>query len=415
MSDNSFAQDKMMSMFEEVLPDTGNGCTLSKMINKYDKTQVEQQRSDDTQYLTQKYRFETGSGIVTSDSDAQAAIQRMVPVNLNNAINVVVKVNTKELRDEYNVSRIVQGVRETLDNKIDVFTYEKMIAGAAMTSTSTGAMSSTDITMIDNKFDGRGYKGYQSRKGFYSQNDYAGLADVFAQKTYDGKRTTDAIEQSRLASVVGRFDSYKADYNMSLTACKAAAKSITVTAETKHTVATYTNSDNNVYKDNRVGTIALSGLAAGDLKPGDSFTIEGVGALNEEVHLPTGSLQEFVVRNVMTDGSIYEIAPAIVVDGPYRNCTAAAAAAAAVTVLNQKESAPSLFFLPESTVIVPGVLPASGDGITVATGTTAQGLPMRLTKAYDQHKEELTMKWLVYFDVQILQNEMINKHLSNQA
>lgn len=415
MADNSFAQDKMMTMFEEVLPDTGNGCTLSKMINKYSKSEVEQQRSNDTQYINQKYRFETGSGIETSDGDAQAAIQRLVPVNLDNAINVVVKIKTKELRDDFNVRRIIEGVREALDNKIDLYTYEKMLAGAAMTSTSTGAMSVTDITNIDNKFDGRGYKGFQSRKGFYSQNDYAGLADAFASKTYDATRTTDAIEQSRLAPVVGRFDSYKADYNMQLAACKGAAKSITVTSKTQHTVATYTNAEKNVYKDNRVGTIALSGLAAGDLKAGDSFTIEGVGALNEEVHMPTGQLQEFVVRNVVTDGSVYDIAPAIVVDGSYRNCTAAAAASADVTILNKKDSAPSLFFLPESTVIVPGVLPATGDGITVATGVTAQGLPMRLTKHYDQHKEELTMKWLVYFDVQILQNEMINKHLSLQA
>lgn len=415
MADNSFAQDKMMTMFEEVLPDTGNGCTLSKMINKYKKSDVEQQRSDGTQYINQKYRFETGSGIETTDADAQAAIQRLVPVSLDNAINVVVKVKTKELRDDYNVSQIVKGVREAIDNKIDLYAYEKMLAGAAMTSTSDGVMSVTDIIDIDNKFDGRGYKGFQSRKGFYSQSDYAGLADAFAAKTYDANRTTQAIEQSRLAPVVGRFDSYKADYNMQLTACKAAAKSVTVTSDTSHTVATYTNADANVYKDNRVGVVGLSGLAAGDLKQGDSFTIEGVGALNEEVHLPTGSLQEFVVKNVVTDGSIYEIAPAIVIDGPYRNCTALASAGADVSILNKKDSAPSLFFLPESTVIIPGNLPATGDGITVATGVTAQGLPMRLTKSYDQHKEELTMKWLVYFDVQVLQNEMINKHLSLQA
>ncbi len=415
MASNSFAQDKMMTMFEEVLPDTGNGCTLSKMIDKRKTSELEQQRSADTQYVNQKYRFETGNGIVTTDGDAQAAIQRMVPINLNNAINAVVKIETKELRDPYNVSRIVKGVQEALDNKIDLYTYQKMLEGAAMTSVSAGAMSPTDITNIDNKFDGRGYKGYQSRKAFYSQNDYTSLADTFAQKTYDAKRTTDAIEQSRLASVVGRFDSYKADYNMQLTACKAAAKAITVTANTKHTVSTYTNSDKNVYKDHRAGTIALTGLAAGDLKPGDSFTIANVGALNEEVRLPTGALQEFVVRSVVTDGSVYEIAPAIVVDGPYRNCTAQAAANAAVTILNKRDAAPSLFFLPESTIIVPGVLPATDDGITVATGVTGQGLPMRLTKHYDQHKEELTLKWLVYFDVQVIQNEMINKHLSKQA
>lgn len=412
---NSFAQDKMMTMFEEVLPSTGNGCTLSKMIDTYNKTELEQQRSGDTQYINQRYRFVTGSGIETSDSDAQDAIQRLVPVSLDNAINVVLKVKTKELRDDYNVQRMMKGAADALDNKIDLYTYDKMLKGAAMTSFSTGKMSQTDITNIDNKFDLRGYKGYDKRTAFYSMSDYAGLADTFAQKTYESSRTTSAIEQSRLASVVGRFDSYKADYNMKLDKSGAIGRTVTVTSNTSHTVATYTNSEKNVYKDNRVGSISLTGIAAGELAVGDSFTIAGVNSVNEEVGLPTGELQEFVIRSVVTDGSVYEIAPAIVISGPYKNCDAQAAAGAAVTILNKKDSSPSLFFLPESTVLVPGVLPATGDGITVATGVTKQGLPMRMTKQFDLHKEELTIKFLVYFDVAVLQNEMINKHLSNQG
>lgn len=415
-ANNSFAQDKMLSMFEEMLPSTGNGCTLSKMINKYDKmSDVEQQRSNNTHYIPQRYRFQAKNGIRTQASDAQAAIQRMVPVNLSQAVNIVLNVKTEELRDQYNVDRMIQAAREELDDAIDLFTYDRMINGAAMTSTSTGGMTTTNITAIDNKFDGRGYKGYQSRKAFYSLNDYEALTDAFAQKTYEADRTKMAIEQSRLSPLLGRFDSYKADYNNTLKACKAAAKAITVTSNTEHTVATYTDANANVYKDNRRGAIALTGLAAGDLKIGDSFTIEGVNAVNEQVRRDTGKLQEFVVASIVTDGSIYEISPAIVVDGPYQNCTAQAATGAAVTVLNKKDAAPSLFFLPESTVIVPGVLPVSGDGITVATGVTKQGLPMRMTKQYDLHDEFLTLKFLVYFDVQILQPEMINKHLSNQS
>ena len=45
--------------------------------------------------------------------------------------------------------------------------------------------------------------------------------------------------------------------------------------------------------------------------------------------------------------------------------------------------APSLFYTPESTVIVPGRVPVIGDGIRSMTTTTENGIPLTLMYWYD--------------------------------
>ncbi|MEK9713366.1 MAG: P22 phage major capsid protein family protein [Thalassolituus sp.] len=412
---NDVLQDKMTTLFEQVLDGTENKMQLTKSLQTFDMSDLEGQRSDDTMYIPQEIMVDGGEGIETDDSDVEDIIQRVVPVSRTKAVHAVVDITTKQLRDEMFMAKTVAAMSRTLANRADRYAYGQMHTGASMVSTSAGEISINDITAIDNKFDMRGYSAYE-RKAFYSPTDYESLTDAFAGKTYSDKRTTDAIERSMLQPIVGRFESYKADYNVSFAAASVTT-GITVTANTSHTPSTYTDSSETVYKDNRVGTIALSGLTPGDLKVGDKFTIAGVNALNEEpgIKEDTGQLQEFTIRTIETDGSVYGISPQIVITGPYRNCTDQAAAAADVTILNTANSQPSMFFLPESTVIIPGNLPATDDGITVAQATTANGLPMRLTKQYYQGSEKLRLKMLLYFDVSVVQPQMINLHLSGQS
>lgn len=411
---NQVLQDKMTTLFEEVLEGTENKMQLTKTLSSFDMGDLEGQQSGDTLYIPQEIMVDGGEGIETDNSDVEDVIQRVVPVSRNKAVHAVVDITTKQLRDEMFMAKTIAAMSRTLANRADRYSYTQMHNGASMTSTSNSAISISDITKIDNKFDLRGYSDYE-RKAFYSPNDYESLADAFAGKTYSDKRTTDAIERSMLQPIVGRFESYKADYNVGF-AGAVTTSGITVTANTSHTPATYTDGTETVYKDNRTGTIALTGVSAGGLKIGDKFTIDGVFALNEEpgIKEDTGQLQEFTIRTIETDGSVYGVSPQIVVSGSYRNCTAQAAAGAAVNILNTANSTPSMFFLPESTVIIPGNLPASDDGVTVASATTASGLPMRLTQKYDQDGEKLRLKMLLYFDVAVVQPQMINLHLSGQ-
>jgi len=154
---------------------------------------------------------------------------------------------------------------------------------------------------------------------------------------------------------------------------------------------------------------------AATMPVGTKFTVAGVNFLHPETRTDSGELLTFIVITTGT-GSV-KVQPALVTTGPYRNASAQAAAGAAVTVLNIADSKPSLFYTPESTLLVPGRLPVPNDAgaVVPVDAVTAQGLPMRMTYTYDFHKEVFYMKGLVYFDVQVIYPNQVGLILSNQT
>ncbi len=408
---NQFAQDTLFTIFNEIVAGVDSSCALSSALEKRNIGEKEGQHSGDVVHVSQEYQYLGFEGIETTDGDIEESVQRMIPIVRDHAVGVMTQINTKQLRDEFNVQQIIKGMTKQVANKIDLYTWDMMIKQASLVQTSDAALSIDDIAGMSNAFDMLGYGAY-SRKAFLSGSDYRGIAKDLGEKPYSDPRTTAALERARIPSLLGAFESYKSDYDLKF--AKTEASGITVTSNTSHIVAT--KNANGSYKDNRSGQIALSGASAGDIKVGDKFTIEGVEACNREVHASTGELQSFTVVEINTDGSIYTVSPAIISSGQYQNVSAQAASGAAVTFLNEKDSKPSLFFLPESTVILPGILPVEADGIAVGSSSTPhQGLPMRMTKVYDQHKEHLTLKLLCYFDVAVVQPDMLGIHLSKQG
>lgn len=146
------------------------------------------------------------------------------------------------------------------------------------------------------------------------------------------------------------------------------------------------------YKQNLItdGWTASSAI----LKEGDIFTIAGVYAVNP---VPgegsTGKtvmsyLQQFVVRaDVSADGTgnaTLSISPPIITSGPYQTVSAAPADNAALTVLGTASTGyPQNMLFHENTfalVTVPLELP---DGAAWKSRETADGLSVRVVKAYD--------------------------------
>jgi len=190
-----------------------------------------------------------------------------------------------------------------------------------------------------------------------------------------------------------------------------AVTTATVNGLQSHTVATYTDGNQDNYQDNRSMTLNVNvGLTTAI---GTKFTIAGVNAVNPETRTDNDELQTFTVVGGTSLAPIVQ--PAIVITGPYQNCTAAAADTAAITVLNIANKAPSVFWADDSVQLIPGVLPTDGGGVDVMEGVTAQGLPMRMSYQWDFHNEVLNCKALVYFDVAVINPEQTGIILSNQT
>jgi hypothetical protein len=420
---NTFAHDKMCTLWEETAETTGMKTSLSKDLNTYDMdSDANKDRAadasdngvtngNDREYIPQEYRFTPKDGIVSSESDFEDLVDRMIPVNRGRAKRVLAEIDVKGLRDPTRRSNVAKGFARDIANVVDLDCYQTMINESTMAVTNTGDFGyqqaiDAEVLMLNYGL------GAYDKKLFLSNKDYAKVAKDLGQNQYYGRDglPADALTKAKIPDLA-TFGCMRSDYLLNLAGNATAG--LTVNGAQEHTVATY--DANGFYLDNRYMTLNITGATTANMPVGTKFTIAGVNFVHPETRQDTGELLTLTVK-VAANGNP-TVSPALVATGSYRNASAAAADSAAITILNKATSAPSLFYTPESTVIVPGRLPIPTDagGVTSVDSVTEQGLPMRLSYWYDPHNEKFKMKALVYYDVQVVYNNQIGAILSNQT
>lgn len=421
---NEFAHDKMCTLWEEVAETTGMNMTLSKDLEVYsmgsdansDRAATQSDNSNDNgadrEYIPQEYRFEVQSGIVSSDSDFQDLVDRMIPVNRDQSRRILASIDAKGLRDPSRRSKVAKGMARDIANAVDSFCYNRMITQSTMVIQNSGDFSYEEAIDAEVLMLNYGLGGFQ-KKLLLSNKDYAKVAKDLGANQYYGKDglPMDALSKAKIPSLA-TFDTMRSDYLINLAA--STATTVVINGDQSHTVATYDSSDE-FYLDNRSMTLAMTNATTANMPAGTKFTIAGVNYVHPETRQDTGELMTFTVITAGNGSAV--IQPAIVASGPYQNASAIAADTADVTVLNIAATAPSLFYTPESTVIVPGRLPLPTDsaGVTSIEASTDQGLPMRMTYWYDPHNERFNMKALVFFDCQVVYPSQLGIILNNQT
>ena len=418
---NEFAHDKMCALWEQTAETTGIKQTLSKDLNKYEMgADANNDRAadasdngvdagnSDREYIPQEYRFETKDGIVSTDADFEDIIDRMIPVNRGKSKRILAQIDAKGLRSPSRRQEVANGFARDIANALDVDAYQTMINNASMTVTNSADFDwqtgiDAELRMLNDGL------GMYDRKMFLSNRHYGKVAKElgnYSRETF----TADAITRARIPDLA-TFQTKRSDYLLTLGGNT--TSNLAVNGNQSHTVSTY--DANGFFLDNRYMDLAVTNATPTTMPVGTKFTIAGVNSVNPETRTDNNELQTFTV--VGTGTGTVKIAPAIVVSGPYQNCSAQAANTAAIVVLNQADNNPSLFYTPESTVIVPGRLPIPQDagGVRSIEATTEQGLPMRMSYWYDPHKEVFNMKALVYYDIQVIQPWMVGCILDKQA
>lgn len=407
--DNSLLKD-VHTLVDQVVEETNQAAGFSKSLPTFAMSDVDGQRYDDVEYLPEDFRFEAQDGYVSKadNSDAQALTDRLIPIRRNKSLYIKTAIKTKELRDPRLREMAVKGFARELRNKADTYAYMKAITSANMVVTSSKGIEQSDASAAEVLMLDAGLGGYASNLHL-SLPHYKDLSDKLALNQYHGGLPQTAYERSIIPNQIGGFDkATRADYRLTLGA--QSASGVTVTGNQKHTVATKDSNDN--YIDNRVMDLTVSATAG--LKAGDKFTIAGVNRLNPEVREDTSELMTFTVMAVK-NGTVATISPAIIVDGPYRNCSAQAADSAAISFLNIKANNPSVFWAADSIKIIPGNLPVEGGGVDKVDAVTEQGIPMRFTYWYDPDLEVMLMKAVMYFDVEVWLPSQVGIILDNQA
>lgn len=407
--DNSLLKD-VHTLVDQVVEETNQAAGFSKSLPTFAMSDVDGQRYDDVEYLPEDFRFEAQDGYVSKadNSDAQALTDRLIPIRRNKSLYIKTAIKTKELRDPRLREMAVKGFARELRNKADTYAYMKAITNANMVVTSSSAITQAEVSAAEVLMLDAGLGGYASNLHL-SLPHYKELSDKLALNQYHGGLPQTAYERSIIPNQIGGFDkATRADYRLTLGA--QSKTGLTVTGNQKHTVATKDANDD--YIDNRVMDLTISATA--DVKAGDKFTIAGVNRLNPEVREDTGELMTFTVMSVKS-GTVLNISPAIIVDGPYRNCSAQAADSAAITFLNTSVNNPSVFWADDSIKIIPGNLPVEGGGVDKVDAVTEQGIPMRFTYWYDPDLEVMLMKAVMYFDVEVWLPSQVGIILDKQS
>ncbi len=417
---NEWAHDKMCTLWSKVAETTGMKMALSKDLDTYnmggdanddraaDASDNSNDNGSDREYIPQDYRFDVKDGIISQDSDFEDIIDRMIPVNRNKSKRVLARIDAKGLRDPKRRDKVVQGFSRDLANSIDLLAYQTMIDSATMVQVSANAFDyqaaiDAEVLMLN-----YGLGGF-SKKLFLANKDYAQVAKDLGQA---GREiyVNNALENARIPNLA-TFYTMRSDYLLTLNAPVPAA--LTVNGAQSHTVATY--DAQGFYQDNRSMSLNVNLSTPTTMPVGTKFTSTGVNFLHPETRVDSGDLLTFTV--IATGTGTVEIQPALVTTGPYRNASNEFGAGNDITVLNIANSNPTLFYTPESTLLVPGRLPVPNDAgaVVPVDAVTEQGLPMRMTYTYDFHKEVFLMKGLVYFDVQVVYPNQVGVILSNQV
>lgn len=410
----------MAVLWDEVASTTDMNRTLSKDLDFYNPSalmdegrtttgaDVDTATTFDTQrdqeWIPQEYRFLVTEGINSEATAVSDLTDRYIPVRRSRAQHIIAEINTKDLRDPVRRNKKIKGMARELANAVDIFAYQTMINQASMVITSSTDFAYNDAIFAENLMLNRGLSGY-NKKLFLSNSHYQEVAqDLGLNQYYGGEGglsiTADALTKAYIPNLA-TFGTMRSDYLLNLPGTTQLA--FTINLDQSHTIAT--NGSGGFFQDNRSMTLNMNVATTANFPVGTKFTVAGINALNEETRTDNGALQTFTVIDHSVSGAPV-IQPAIVVidTSPYANCSAEASDLAVVTVLNTDDDAPSLFYTPESTVIVPGILPPPPEdgGVGYVEASTEQGLPMRLTWNYDLNREVYRCKAMIYYDVQVI-------------
>ena len=415
---NTFAHDRMCTLWEEAAETTSMNMTLSKDLQTYtmggmankDRTAGGASNTSfgapadnpigDREYIPQEYRFEIKDGIETAEGDGQNIIDRMIPVNRIRSFNVLATIKAKELGDPQRVTKVAQGFARDIANKIDTICYKEMIIRSTM-FVGTGAKFTYDAAIdAETLMLNRGLSRF-GRKLFLSNKHYAAVAKDLSTAARD-VLVTDALSRAKIPNLA-TFDTMRSDYLISNPAVNASDQgSMSVNGDQEHVVATY--GTDGFYKDNREMTLIMK--KADFLTPGTKIKISKLNSVHPETREDTGEEMQFTVLAKNSNTSI-QITPPIIASGPYQNVVGKALHGTGIDIINKVSDTPSLFYTPESTVIVPGRVPVIGDAIRTTTLTTENGIPMTMLYWYDGHKMQYNMKAVVSMDVQVIYPDML--------
>lgn len=408
---NSLAKDLEL-MFETYIEGYDAACVISREAETSYPDPKDMQRAGDTFYRKQQFNSAVVTGLDISGSTPTDVIDRFVGTTYRTPDNVKFTLDAKELRDPEYKKRQGESAAVRLAAEIDKNLYAEAEANAAIVVKKVSTLTWDDGAQAEALMLSRGIGGGRRRKMFLNPFDYKDIAKDLGNRAYMGDLSKDAYERSRVPNIAG-FETFRTDNVVN----RAAIGTVSGTTVSGNQSFTPTAMTSNLPTDNRRMTLVVAGANIANTKAGDAFTIVGVNACHMIDKSDTGQLQTFrIVSGQGTANLVIE--PAIIISGPYQNCTAQAGAGANLVFLNTVTKPVNVFFADGALALDYGKLafPESGnDNVGSMTARTKNGVPLTMAWAFDPMKALITVRYTTLYAVTALDPEQIGIIIANQT
>ena len=407
---NALAKD-LEIMFEEYVEGYDAQCVISNEAESSFPDPQSMQRAGDVFYKKQNYNAVVTTGLDVSSGTKTDVIERLVPTVFRTPDNVLFDLNAKELRDPEHKKRMGIAASTRLAAEIDKNLYAQVAARAAIVVKKVGALSWDDAATAEATMLSRGIGSGVERKMFLNPFDYRDIAKDLGNRAYMGDLSKSAYERSMVPDI-GGFSTFRTD-NVANVAAIGTVTSTTINGTQSYTPTAMTG---DLPTDNRQMTLTVAGANVANIKVGDSFTIAGVNACHQIDKSDTGQSMTFRVLASASGGTSLTISPAIIIAGPYQNCTAAAAGSAAVTFLNTASKPVNAFWAKGAVHLDYGKLAfPTGMGAEVMTATTKNGVPLLMSYAFNHLTGVVTTRFTTLYATTVVDPERCGIILANQS
>jgi hypothetical protein len=396
--------------FEEVIEGFDAECIVSNEVTKRFTDQTTMQRAGDTEYLSQEYAASIVTGLDLTSATRTDVIDRKVGVTYRTPSNVIFTLDAKEMRDEQHLRRMGIAARKALAADIDTAMINAIGTNGGIVVAKTGDFTWDMGAEAEALLVSRGVTSGMDRKLFLNAFDHLKVSKDLGNRAYMGDLNKSAYERSQVPPIAN-FRTFRTDQLLNSVVTGTVTSTLVNGANQKLTVAAMSG---DLPQDNRRMTLNCDGANVANVKAGDAFTLPNVFAVHNVTKQSTGQLMTFRVLS-NTAGALV-ITPAIIVDGPYQNVTAAPADNAALTFLNTATKPINPFWSEDACLISYGRLAfPSGQGAQVMTANTKQGVPIVVSYGFDHITGVMTARFTTLYAATVLQPEKCGFVVANQV
>jgi len=406
---NSLAKDLEL-MFENYIEGYDAACVISKEADTSYPDPKLMQRAGDSFYRRQPFNASVVTGLDISASASTDVIDRFVGTTFRTPDNVKFVLDAKEMRDPTYLKKQGTAAARRLAAEVDKNLYADVGAQASIFVKKVGALTWDDGAQAEALMLSAGIGGGRQRKMFLNPFDYKDIAKDLGNRAYLGDLSKDAYERSRVPNIAG-FETFRTDnvYNQTT---NGTVTGTTISGNQSFTPSAMTS---NLPTDNRRMTLVVAGANIANTVAGAAFTIAGVNRVHQIDKTDTGQLQTFRIISGQGTANLV-ITPAIIISGPYQNCTAQAATGVAVTFLNNATKPVNAFWAQGAVALDYGKLAfPTGMGVDVMSATTKNGVPLIMSYGFNHLTGVMTARFTTLYATTVLEPEQCGVILANQT